>query len=121
MGVRTHHHTARKSIVLQYHLVDDACTRLPETNAVAGRDIAEKVVDFLIGLCGGCDVCLRSLISLNQMVAMYRRRDCHLLPSGIHELQQSHLRRRILHCYTIGAKVYIILSPFIVLHFTLII
>ena len=36
--------STRKCVVLQYHLVNNTCSRLPKTYAIAGRNITEKIL-----------------------------------------------------------------------------
>ena len=71
MGIGAYHHAARKSVVFQYDLMNDACSGLPKADAVTGRDIPKKTIDFLVGFGSGGNVFFGSFICLNQMVAMY--------------------------------------------------
>ena len=111
MGVGPHHHSAGKRIIFQHHLVDDAGTGLPETDAILGRHALQKAIYLTVRFVGDRKVGFRTFISLNQMVAMHRRRDCHGLPASNHELQQRHLCGGILHGHPVGPEIHIIFSP----------
>jgi len=45
-----------------------------------------------------------ALIGLDQMVAMHRRGHGGFIAPGLHELEQRHLSRRVLHRHTIGTQ-----------------
>jgi hypothetical protein len=87
MRVRAYHHSTRKCVVLQYHLVNNACSRLPKTYAIAGRNITEKIIDLLVGLRSSHDIFFCTFICLNQMVTVHSGRHGNLLTACIHKLQ----------------------------------
>ena len=87
MRVRAYHHSTRKCVVLQYHLVNNACSRLPKTYAIAGGNITEKIIDLLVGLRSSHDIFFCTFICLNQMVTVHSGRHGNLLTACIHKLQ----------------------------------
>ena len=113
MAVGTDHHTARKSIVLQYYLVDDTRTGFPETDAIFLTHRSEKIKNFLIGIqrCG--QVRISSCLSLDQVITMHRTGNCYFGFSCTHELQQRHLCGSILHGHAVRIEIDIGLSAFI--------
>ncbi len=111
MGVRPDHHAAREGIVLQDDLMDDAGTRLPETDAVAGGGGSEEVIDLRIRLLRLRQIRFRALPGADEMIAVDRGRHAHGLAARAHELQQRHLRRRILHRYAVGTELAEVLQP----------
>ncbi len=104
MRIRPDHHATRKCVFLENDLMDDPGAWAPETESIAGAAGAQKVVDLGIGRARGLHVRIGSLIGLDQMVAVDRRRDRSFIATRLHELEQRHLRRRVLHRDAIGAK-----------------
>ena len=116
MRVGSYHHSARKSIVLKYNLMDNSGSRFPETDSVAGRYVTKEIVHFFIGQpCSG-NIFFCTFIRLYQMVTMHRRRHSNLIFARIHKLKQSHLGCRILHRNTVGTKIYIIFPSLVIFH-----
>ena len=113
MRVGADHHPTRKSIVLQNHLVDDPRTRLPETDAVFIADRRKKIKHLAVRIQCHFEVFFCTCLSLDEMITMHGTGHGHLVPARLHELQQRHLCRSILHRYPVGMKVYIIFSPII--------
>ena len=109
-GVRVgaDHHAARERIVLQHDLVDDPGAGLPEADAVAVRHAAEEVVHFAIRTVGRGQVFVRAHVGLDQVVAVHRGGDGRTVASGVHELQQRHLRRRVLHRHAVGTEIDVV-------------
>ena len=91
--------------------MDDSGARLPEPDAIFRCHAFQKVVNLSVRIACGRQILLHSLICLNQMIAMHGRGHSHLLLSCIHELQQGHLRRSVLHRHPVGTKIHIIFSP----------
>ena len=110
MRICTHHHSSRKCIVLQYYLMNNTGTRLPESYIVFRSYTLQEAIHFLVGFLRHRQICRCALVRLNQMIAVYSRRYSHSLLSGIHKLKQCHLCGCILHGYTVRTKIDIILS-----------
>jgi hypothetical protein len=102
------HHAAGERVVLQHHLVDDARAGLPEPNAVLVRNGGEEVIDLLVRGDSGLQVGDGAFLGLDQVVTVNRRRHECLRTSRLHELEQRHLRRRILHRNTIRREVHVV-------------
>ena len=111
MGVRPDHHAARERVVLQDDLMDDTGTRLPETDAVAGSRRGQEIIDFRIGLQGVREIRFSAFLRADEVIAMNRGGHTHGLAARAHELQQRHLRRRILHRHAVGTELAEILEP----------
>ena len=105
--VRPDHHPSRESVVLQDDLVDDPGPGPPEPDPVLGAGRRQKVVDLAVGLDGqlqigdaaeaAAAVLLRGRRPLNQVVAVDGGRDGGARQARRNELQNGHLRCRILH------------------------
>ena len=108
VAVRPDHHAAREGVVLEHHLVDDAGPRLPKADAVLIGHGLEEIVDFVVAVDGLLEVRIRTDLGLDQMVTMHGGGDSRLGLSGLHELQQGHLRGGVLHGHTVGCKVHVI-------------
>ncbi len=108
VGVGAHHHAAGEGIVLEYHLVDDAGTGLPEADVIAGGGRPKEVVHFLVLPVGGPEVVVGTLVGTDEVVAVHTGRHGHLLHAGVHKLQQGHLRRSILHSHAVGTEVGVV-------------
>lgn len=108
------HHPSRERVVLQHDLVDDAGPGPPEADPVLGPRRREEVVDLAVGLDGQLEVgdaaeapaavVLRGGGALDQVVTVDRRGDRRAREAGGDELQDCHLRRRVLHRDTVGAQ-----------------
>ena len=72
MAVGSDHRSARKGVLLQDDLVDDARAGTPETYPVLRRNRLQEIVDFLVRLFGRGQVGDRSRLGHDQMVAMDR-------------------------------------------------
>ena len=107
MAVGTDHHTAGEGVVLKYHLVDDACAGLPEAYAVFVGHRLQEVEHLIVAIDGRLQVLIGADSSLDQVVAVYRRRHCRLSFTGLHELQQGHLCGGVLHGHTVGSEVHV--------------
>ena len=95
--VRTDHHAAREGVVLQHHLMNDARARLPEARAVPLRHRLQERVDLVVLLLRRRQVLARAGAGLDEVVAVDGRRHGNAVLARKHELQQRHLRRRVLH------------------------
>ena len=108
MRICAHHHSSWKRIVLQDDLMDYAGTRPPETDAVSCRRTLQKAIDFgVLAICL-CEVRRCARTGPHKVVAMHCRRNRHTVPPGIHELQEGHLGRCVLHGNAVGTKVCIV-------------
>ena len=116
MGIRPDHHAARERVVLQDDLMDDTGTRLPEADAVAGCRRGQEIIDFRIGLQGVREIRFSAFLRADEVIAMNRGGHAHGLTARAHELQQRHLRRRILHRHAVGTELAEILQPLQGLH-----
>ena len=113
MRIGTHHHTSRECIVFEHYLMDDSGTRSPESDMIFLRNRLQEVIYLFISL-----TCLRKVlrsahIGTNQVITMYGSRYGHLVLTRIHELQECHLRSRILHRHAIRTEVNIFYTSFI--------
>ena len=90
--------------MFQYHLVNDPRTRFPETHAVLVRGRGQEVVHLLVAALGDREILDRPDLGANQMVAVHGGRHRRLRPAGGHELENRHLRRRILHRHAIRVQ-----------------
>ncbi|CAB4568865.1 unannotated protein [freshwater metagenome] len=70
MAVGADHHSAREGVLLKHDLMDDAGSRLPETDAVLGRHGLEEVIHLGIDIVGRCEVDARVALGLDEMVAV---------------------------------------------------
>ena len=113
MRIGTHHHTSRKCIVFEHNLMDDSGTRSPETDMVFLRNRLQKVINLLISLASLRKILRSTHIGTNQVITMYGSRYGHLVLACIHELQERHLRSRILHRHAIRSEVNIFYTSFI--------
>ena len=104
------HHAARESVIFEHDLVDDARSRAPESESVAVRHAAKEVVHLAIRLVGRPQVVRCAPVGQNQVVAMDRGGNRRTVAAGVHELQQSHLGRSVLHGDPVGAEVHIVLA-----------
>ena len=97
VAVGADHHPAREGVVLEHDLVDDARSRLPEADAVAGRHRPEELVDLAVAVEGELQVEVGAGLGQDEVVAVDRGRHRRLVETGGHELQQRHLGRGVLH------------------------
>jgi hypothetical protein len=95
--VRADHHAARERVLLEHDLVDDPRARSPEADAVARRHALQEVVDLAVRGARRLHVGARADVSLDQVVAVHGRGHRRLVLAREHELQERHLRRRVLH------------------------
>ena len=93
--------------------MDNAGSGTPESDAVFLRHAAKEVVNLFVGDAGSRQIGLHSDISLYQVVAVNRRRHGHAVLSCVHKLQQSHLRRCVLHGHAVGSEVHIVFSALV--------
>lgn len=76
--------------------MDDASTWLPEARAVSLADALEKFVHLLVILARSCEVCRVTFFRDNEVIAVNSGRDFDSIETSGHELNESHLRGRIL-------------------------
>jgi len=78
--------------------------RVPETNPILAETACEEVIDFF-SFCppSALTRCLRPF-SAGSVITMDGGGDCDAGHSRRHELQQSHLRRRVLHGDPVGGE-----------------
>src|SRR3990172_6158287 len=88
---------AREGVVLEDDLVDDPRARPPEADAVLLRHRAEEVVHLLVLPDRAPQVVGGARLGADQVVAVHGRGHRHARAPRLHELQQGHLRRRVLH------------------------
>jgi hypothetical protein len=96
------HHPAGKGVVLQNHLVNDAGSRLPESDAVLPGGGGEEGVDLAILLLGLPKIGSSARAGLNQVIAVDRGRDGGARDPRAHELEDRHLGGGVLHGHPIG-------------------
>ena len=90
--------------------MDNSCSGFPETDTELIGYGFQEIIHFAVPFCCRFNICFRTDIRLDQVIAMDGCRDSGFLFSCIHELQQCHLGRCILHRHTIGTEVHIIVS-----------
>src|SRR4029079_1912639 len=73
---------ARKRVILQYDLVDDACAGLPESDPVLLRRRREEIIDFLVFVHRAKEIFFRPHLGADQVIAVDGARDGDLLPAG---------------------------------------
>ena len=66
------HHAAWECVVLKHHLVNDTCAWLPEADAVLLRYARQEVEHFLVFREGCLKVARCTVLSADQVVAVYR-------------------------------------------------
>src|SRR6476660_1379178 len=93
MRVGPDNQAARERVILQHNLVDDACTRLPESDHVLLRSRREEVVDFLVLVHRAQKIFVRPHLGADQVIAVDGARYGDLFLARLHELQHGHLRR----------------------------
>ena len=113
MRIRTDHHAAWKRIILQNHLVDDARTGLPEADAVFVGNGLEEIVNLIVLVDSLLQIRIGLHLGLNQVIAVHRRGYSGRFLSGLHELQQRHLRCRVLHGDAVGSEIHVIHSALV--------
>ncbi len=96
MGVGADDELAGKSVILQHHLVDDAGTGAPETDAVLGRCGPQEAVDLFILGQGLPEVMLTLDPGLDEVVAVLSGGDRDAAPASLHELEHSRLTQHVL-------------------------
>jgi len=71
-GVRigTNHHSSRKGIILQHHLVDDPGAGFPEAYPIFVAHRFQKIKDFLVVLQGSLQIGVAVVMGQNKMVAV---------------------------------------------------
>ena len=108
VAVRSDHHAAGEGVVLQHHLVNDAGARLPEPDAVFVRHGLEEIVDFVVAVDGLLEIGIGPHLGLDQVVTVHRGRHRRLGLSRLHELQQGHLGRRVLHGHAVRSEIHVV-------------
>ena len=111
VAVGTEHHPARERVLLEHDLVDDPRARVPEADAVLRRDGAQELVHLGVGVDRVLQVDLGADPGLDEVVAVHRRRHRHAREPRGHELQQRHLRGRVLHRDAVGPVVGVVGAP----------
>ena len=110
MGIGADHQLARKGIVLQRYLVDDAGAWPPEAYAVLGRSGAQKVVHLAV-LRQRLPEVRRALDPrLDQVVAVDTRRHSGLGPPRLHELEHRGLAQDVLENHPIWPELHVALA-----------
>ncbi|TPW12294.1 MAG: aconitate hydratase, mitochondrial precursor [Acidimicrobiaceae bacterium] len=107
VAVGADHHAARERVVLEDDLVDDAAARPPEPDSVLGAHRAEEVVHLAVDVDGDAEIDACPDLCRDEVVAVHRGRHRSGRQAGGHELQQSHLRRRVLHRDPVGMEVVV--------------
>jgi hypothetical protein len=90
--------------------MDDARAGAPEADAVARRCRAQEVEHLAIRDVRGGHVLGRALMRLNQVITVNRARHRGLVATRRDELQDRHLRRRVLHRNAIGIQLEVRLA-----------
>lgn len=90
--------------------MDDAAAGLPEAEGVLLADGVEEVVDFPVLVIGAGEVLLAADLGLDEVVAMDRAGHGGLAAARGHELEQRHLRRRVLHGHAVRTQVQVALA-----------
>ena len=111
VAVGADHHPAGEGVALEHDLVDDPRTRLPEADAVLGRDARQEVVDLPVGLLGREQVGDGAHLGQDEVVAVDGGGHAHPGQSGGGELEQGHLGGGVLHGHPVGLQLDVGLSP----------
>ena len=98
------HHAAREGVLLEHDLMDDARAGSPEADAVARRGAAQELEHLAVRDVRGLHVRRGALIGLDQVIAVHGGRDRGLLAARRDELQDRHLRGRVLHRHAVRAE-----------------
>ena len=96
---------ARKSVLLQHYLMDDARAGTPEPHPVPPAGRFQKLIHFVAFVQRILQVRGRAHPRLYQMVAVHRSRHCHPVAARLHKLQNRHLSGNILVRYPVGAQI----------------
>ena len=90
--------------------MDDARARGPEAYSELCRRRLQEIVDFLVlGLCGR-KVFTHAHVGTNEVVAMHCGWHGDMTLASVHELQERHLRRGVLHGHAVGTEIHIRLA-----------
>ena len=111
VAVGADHHPAGEGVALEDDLVDDPRPRLPEADAVLGRDAGQEVVDLLVGLLGRQEVGDGAHLGQDQVVAVDGGGHLHPGQAGGGELEQRHLGGGVLHGHPVGLQLDVGLAP----------
>lgn len=101
--VRTDEKNTREGVVLQDDLMNDTRAGLPESDAVLGASRGQKVVHLFVDVLGSGQVLGAADLRLDQVIAVNGRRHLDAWHARRDELKHGHLRRRVLHGYSIGS------------------
>ena len=110
MRVGSNHHSARKGIVFQHHLMDNSSTWFPESNPIFVRYRLKEVKHLSRGVVGRFQIGSSTLFGLDQVIAMHSCWYSYFWFSCLHKLQQCHLSSCVLTCDSVWSKVNIIYS-----------
>ena len=110
MAVGADHHAAGEGVLLQHHLVDDACAGLPEADAILVADALQEVEDLVALQQRVLQVLLGAHAGLDEVVAVHGAGHGHLLAAGGAELQQGHLGGGVLHGHAVGGEIDVVLA-----------
>lgn len=103
-GVRvgTDHESTGGGQVLEDDLVNDALAWGTKADTMGGSGALQEVVDFLVLAVSVHQVELCTAAGSDQVIAVDAGWHCHLLETGLHVLQHSHLGGGILHRHSVG-------------------
>lgn len=121
MRIRSNHETTGEGIVFKDNLVDDTRAWLPEADTVLEIDVrrlhqcvgkvthlgsrsSQEVVDLLVNVDSAREILGTANLGLNKMVAVDGGGDSGSGHARRHELEQGHLRSRILARNAVGAQ-----------------
>lgn len=87
--------------------MNDARARRPKVNPKSLSRALQEVKHLLVGTQPSRQVLVGALLAHNQVVAVYARGDGGSRQVARHELQQRHLRRRVLHVGAVGLQLQV--------------
>ena len=102
------HHPAGERVLLEHDLVDDPRARLPEPDAIFRRHRAQELVDLGVHVECVAQVGVGADARLDEVVAVHGRGHLYARESGGHELQERHLRGRVLHRHPVRAVIRVV-------------
>ena len=111
VAVGPDHQAARKGVVLQDDLMDDARARLPEADAETGAHRAQEVVHLGVRVLRGPKVDRRVRASGDEVIAVHGRGYDHFIESRGDELQRHDLGEGVLQGHAVRVEVDVGRTP----------
>src|SRR5262249_51635329 len=112
MGIGADHQLARKGVILQRYLVNDAGAWPPEPHSILGRSSAQKVVPLAVFRQRFPEIRLALDPRLDKMVAVDARWHGGLGAPRLHELEHGSLPQDVLENHPIWPELHVALAAF---------